>query len=422
MPISAEFESRLNAILPDAIRYFGTPFYLYDERGIAETLQQINATFADLRFREFFAVKALPNPRMLSLIAEHGAGFDCGSLPDLSLARQATAAGADIIFSSNNTTREEFTAARELGALINVDDIALLDKLGATPDALCFRLNPGALRLSGGSSVESYDQKFGMRPDQLLEACEWARRRGVRHLGLHAMVVTNQLSPEVHLCTLSFLLDTAAWLAKAAAIRIDFVDVGGGLGIPYRPGEPAFDLAGFGASVRELINDWTTTEGLEAPALFLEAGRYVTGPHGVLVTRVINYLRKWRNFAGVDAGISAMIRPALYEHAYHHISVFQPDSAQTEVVDVVGSMCENNDKLATARELPPLRVGNILCMHDVGAHGHAMGFTYNNRLRPKELLLRADGSVELIRRAETDIDHFATLTTSPEVLRPAVIS
>jgi diaminopimelate decarboxylase len=421
MPASVDFQQRLEASLPVIAEHFGTPFYLYDELGIIDGITTLREAFTPLRFREFYAVKAVSNPRILDLLRRHGAGFDCGAAPDLTVARQAGATADDLIFTSNNTTPVEFAAARAAGALLNIDDLAAFGKLADLPDRVCFRLNPGHLPYGAESDLATVSQKFGLRPDQLTTAEQAARDRGARRFGLHAMVATGQLHPGVLLATLAFLLSAASAWRRETGTVVEFVDMGGGLGIPFRPDEKPFDVHGFGRATVEMVSRWATAEGVDRPALFLESGRYVTGPHGVLVTRVINRMDKWQTFIGVDTGVSAMIRPALYQTAYHHISVHGGDDRRREVVDVVGGMCENNDKLATRRELPRAEEGDLLYVHDVGAHGYAMSFPYNNRLRPQELLLRADGAVELIRRAETEADYFATLTYVPKVL-PATVS
>lgn len=419
MPVSAAFERRLDAVLDDVAQHFGTPFYLYDELGIEATARRVNQAFAGVTFREHYAVKAVSNPRVLEILSRNGCGFDCGAVPDLNAAAAAGATGHDIVFSANNATLDELGAALEHGALINLDDLAALDKLPAVPDTLCFRLNPGVLPMEGWPNLSTAEQKFGMRPDQAVEAVRWAMARGVKRFGLHAMVVTGQLEDVILLRTLTFLLDTADEVRRTTGIEVAFLDLGGGLGIPFRPGEPEFGLESFARTATDLMTHWSGAREIATPALLLESGRYMTGPHGVLVGRVTNRMRKWRTFIGVDTGVSAMLRPALYETAYHHISVHRGHGRPVEVVDVVGSMCENNDKLGTARELPITSEGDLIYVHDVGAHGYSMGFTYNNRLRPKELLLCADGAVELIRRAESERDHFATLAHAKETFVPS---
>jgi diaminopimelate decarboxylase len=410
-------------MLPDIVACFGTPFHLYDARGIRETCALFNRTFPGPEFREFFAVKALPNPAVLRLLAGQGLGFDCSSLPELSLAGMAGAAGGDICFTSNNTSPAELAAAVAVGALVNIDDGAVLDKLGALPEVpatLCVRVNPGPLagRPHDGFLGGPESAKFGVRIDRLPQICARARQMGVRTLGLHMMLGSNSLSPEPMLRALDLLLEQADGLRADPGIDVAFINLGGGIGIPYRPHERRFELTALADGLRRRLGDWERKTGRRRPAIHFESGRYITGPHGVLATRVVNRMSKWREYAGVDACMSALMRPALYPSAYHHITAPFAGPGPGEVVDVVGSLCENNDKFAERRALPALAEGDLLLIHDTGAHGHAMGFTYNGRLRPQELLLHSDGSVELIRRAETEEDYFATLRFLPERLRP----
>ncbi|HEY6779359.1 MAG TPA: diaminopimelate decarboxylase [Thermoleophilaceae bacterium] len=417
MPVRPAFEDRLTPELPAIAEHFGTPFHIYDEAGIVATVQRLLAAFEGVPFREYFAVKALPNPAILRLLHGHGLGFDCSSIAELELVRRAGAEGDEIFFTSNNTTREEFALALALGAIVNVDDVGLLDKLPAPPRLLSFRFNPGAEGVGDLHIGAPLEAKFGLRHDQLVDAVAAARELGVERFGLHAMVASNVLEVEPLLATLTALLELCAELHEAVGVEVELVNAGGGLGIPYRPEEAELDLEGFARGAADLLAGYRSRHRRAAPALSLEAGRYVTGPHGVLVTRVINRMSKWRDYVGVDAGQSALMRPALYG-AYHHLTlVGDAGERPLETVDVVGALCENSDKFARQRELPRLDEGDLVMIHDTGAHGHSMGFTYNGRLRPQELLLRRDGSVELIRRAEeVERDHFATLTYEPDVL------
>jgi len=424
MPASAAFEDKIRAVLPDVVARFGTPFHLYDAEGIHQTCDAFNQAFSSLRFREYFAVKALPNPAVLGLLTGHGFGLDCSSLPELTLASQIGARGHDICFTSNNTSRAEFAAAAASGALVTVDDEAVLPKLGTVPEALCLRVNPGPIahrrRDAFLGSPES--AKFGVRIDRLPLACARARDMGVRSFGLHMMLGSNSLSPEPMLFALDLLLEQLDLLAAHLGVAVDFLNLGGGIGIPYRPEELPFDLPALGAALRQRLDAWRPPDDGQRPAIYLECGRFVTGPHGVLVTRVVNRMSKWREYVGVDASMNALMRPAIYASAYHHITAPFAEGRRHEVVDVVGSLCENNDRFAEQRDLPALAEGDLLVIHDTGAHGHSMGFTYNGRLRPQELLLHADGSVERIRRAETEQDLFATLAFPPEQLKPKAAS
>ena len=408
MPMSDSFRQRLFPRLDAIAAHFGTPFHLYDETGIRETGQALKDAFAGIpAFQEHFAVKALPNPAILRIIRSIGFGFDCSSVPELSLSRQVGARGADIMFTSNNTTPDEFAAAlADGGAIVNLDDISLLDKLPSIPDLLCFRYNPGARRSGNAIIGNPAEAKFGVSHDQLLDAYRRARDLGVRRFGLHTMLISNERDYRYMVQTTRMLLDLVAWLSSELGISFEFINIGGGLGIPYRPDDAPLDLPALGREAAALL-------ARQPLKLTLESGRFVTGSHGVLVTRAINRKETYRTYIGVDASMSALMRPAIYG-AYHHIEV-PGKSGELEVVDVVGSLCENNDKFAVQRPLPRIVPGDLLVIEDTGAHGHAMGFNYNGRLRPQELLLRADGSVELIRRAETIEDYFRTLSFEASV-------
>ena len=420
MPMSAAFRQRLFPALPEIAACFGTPFHIYDEAGIRETGAELKRAFSGVpRFREYYAVKALPNPRILVLMREMGFGFDCSSVAELELARAAGARGEDIMFTSNNTSAEEFAAAaQDGGCILNLDDISLVAKVPQMPELVCFRYNPGPAR-SGNSIIGNpVEAKYGVAHDQLQGAFRAAQARGARRFGLHTMLASNERDHRYVVQTVRMLLEVIAWVGKELSIRFEFINMGGGLGIPYRPGEAPFDVAALGDEAGALLTAFRQREGY-APAVFMESGRYITGPHGVLVTRAINHKDTYRHFIGVDACMSALMRPGMYG-AYHHIDVLgKTSSAGDEPVDVVGSLCENNDKFAIERALPKVEEGDLLVIQDTGAHGHAMGFNYNGRLRPQELLLRADGQVERIRRAETLQDHFATLQFEPRVWRAA---
>lgn len=419
MPLSEQFERRLEPILPEVAEHFGTPFHIYDERGILAGVEQLTAAFGTLPFHEFFAVKALPNLTILRLLREHGLGMECSSIAELELAGDCGAREEELFFTSNNTTREEFDAALEAGAIVNVDDVTLIGKLSAPPALCSFRFNPGPERLGDDLIGAPTEAKFGVRRDQLQGAYERARELGVTRFGLHAMIASNVLRIQPLLATIAMLLALEDGLARTLGIELEFINAGGGLGIPYRPEDHTLDVHALGIGAAQLLNAHEQRTG-RLPKLFLEAGRYITGPHGALVTRVINRMSKWREYAGVDAGIAALLRPAMYADAYHHVTLHGDRGERArEVLDVVGSLCENNDKFAIQRELPQLREGDLLLIHDTGAHSLAMGFNYNGRLRPQELLLRRDGSVELIRRREeVRRDYFATLEFEPDVLVP----
>jgi diaminopimelate decarboxylase len=407
MPISDDYRQRLYPKIPSIIEHFASPFHIYDERGIRQTLGHLKATFAEFQFREYFAVKALPNPHILKILHEEGCGFDCSSIAELVLARQIGASSEEILFTSNNTTEAEFAFALAYGgAILNLDDAALLKKIPQLPELICFRVNLGS---DSGNAIIGNPQeaKFGIPKEKLLDAYRMAQGMGVKRFGLHTMMVSNERDAEKHLASIAELVYLAQQLAEQLGIYVEFINVGGGLGIPYRPEDMPLSVETMQAGIKQLWRQNTR--------LLMESGRYITGPHGVLVTRVINTKDSYRRYIGVDASMSALMRPAMYG-AYHHIEVLAAKEGENQIVDVVGSLCENNDKFAVQRELPPLEQGDILVIQDTGAHGLSMGFNYNGRLRPQELLLREDNRVELIRRAETLDDYFATLNFETRIL------
>ncbi|PVV10059.1 MAG: diaminopimelate decarboxylase [gamma proteobacterium symbiont of Ctena orbiculata] len=417
MPISADLAKRLEGSLEDIVEHFGTPFHIYDEKGIRENGEALIRAFAGVdSFREYFAVKALPNPSIMKIMQELEFGFDCSSITELLLSRQVGASGEQIMFTSNNTSPAEFAVAEaDGGCVLNLDDISLIDKVPQMPELICFRYNPGERR-SGNSIIGNpLESKYGVAHDQLLDAYKKAMQRGARRFGLHTMLASNELNHAYMVETARMLLDRVVWLSEKLDIRFDFINIGGGLGIPYRPQERPLDIVSMGKEIAELFRSFKAHHGY-APRLILESGRYITGPYGVLVTRAINRKEIYRTYVGVDSCMSSLMRPGMYD-AYHHLSVLGKEGEQ-ETVDVVGSLCENNDKFAIQRPLPAIQDGDILLIHDTGAHGHAMGFNYNGKTRPKELLLRSDGSVELIRREENVDDLFATLNFAPDRFIP----
>jgi diaminopimelate decarboxylase len=417
VPISADLSNRLEGSLKEIAEHFGTPFHLYDEKGIRENGEALIRAFAEVdSFREYFAVKALPNPTIMAMMQDLGFGFDCSSISELLLSRQIGATGEQIMFTSNNTSTAEFAVAEANGGcVLNLDDISLIDKVPQMPELICFRYNPGERR-SGNSIIGNpVEAKYGVAHDQLLEAYKKAVQRGTRRFGIHTMLASNELNHAYMVETTRMLLDRVVWLSEKLNIRFEFINIGGGLGIPYRPQEKPLDIVSMGREIAELFRSFKSHHGY-TPKLFLESGRYITGPYGVLVTRAINRKEIYRTYVGVDSCMSSLMRPGMYG-AYHHVSVLGKAGEQ-ETVDVVGSLCENNDKFAIQRPLPAIQDGDILIIHDTGAHGHAMGFNYNGKTRPKELLLRCDGSVELIRREETVEDLFATLNFEPDRFVP----
>ncbi|AOY58500.1 diaminopimelate decarboxylase [Desulfococcus multivorans] len=419
MPMSSAFKDRLFPALKSIVEHYGTPFHIYDEIGIRETGRSLKHAFSELPgFREFFAVKALPNPRILEIMQDMGFGFDCSSITELLLSRRIGAKPEDIMFTSNNTSREEFLCADAAGGcILNLDDITLLPKVPRLPELICFRYNPGPRRTGNDIIGNPVDAKYGVSHDQILDAYRQAREMGARRFGLHTMLASNELNYAYMVQTAEMLLSLIEWLHSEIDIVFEFINIGGGLGIPYRPEEPRLDLAAMAGGIRAALDRFTAGNNY-APQLYMESGRYMSGPHGVLVTTAINRKNIYRKYIGVDACMSALMRPGMYD-AYHHIDVLDKDEAAgTEIVDVVGSLCENNDKFAVERPLPSIDEGDILVIHDTGAHGHAMGFNYNGKLRPQELLLKADGTVERIRRAETPADYFATLDFTPDIFKP----
>lgn len=422
MPMSQSFKERLFPIVDQLAKHYGTPFHIYDEAGIRSTGAKLKQVFSGIEgFREYYAVKALPNPKILKLMFEMGFGADCSSIPELIMSRELGASGEDIMFTSNNTDPVEFAAAAaEGGCVLNLDDISLIDKVPDFPELICFRYNPGPRRTGNVIIGNPVEAKYGVTHEQVVEAYRKARQRGAKRFGLHTMVASNELDYTYMVETARMVLEIAELVENELGIRFEFVNIGGGFGIPYQPTQAALDIETMAKEIAALFDAFREKHGY-VPRMYMESGRYMTGPHGCLVTTAINHKDTYRKYVGVDACMSSLMRPALYD-AYHHIDVIgQADTSELEVCDVVGSLCENNDKFAVQRELPKITEGDLVVMHDTGAHGHAMGFQYNGRLRPKELLLRADGRVELIRREETVDDYFATLSFDEDTLSPASV-
>ncbi len=418
MPISLNFKNRLYPKLEKLADYFGTPFHIYDETGIKETGSDLKKAFAGIDcFREYYAVKALPNPAILAIMKKMEFGFDCSSIAELRLSRQIGGRGEDIMFTSNNTSEIDFLeAAKDGGSIINLDDLNLLNKVPQIPELISFRYNPGAKRTGNGIIGKPTEAKYGVSDDQIIEAYRQAKTLGVQRFGIHTMLASNELNYEYMVQTSQMLLDLIVDISNELNITFEFINIGGGLGIPYEPGAAGLDLESMGKEITALFKHFRKQHGYE-PALYMESGRFMTGPHGVLVTKAINRKDIYRTYVGVDASMSCLMRPGMYG-AYHHIEVVGKDTdTESEIVDVVGSLCENNDKFAVQRELPKIEDGDILVIQDTGAHGSAMGFNYNGNLRPKELLLREDGKVELIRRAEKVEDYFATLQFDSDMMQ-----
>jgi len=392
---------------------FPTPFYVYDEKGIRENARRLNAAFAwNAGFKNYFAVKACPNPSLMSILHEEGFGMDCSSLPELLLAERVGVTGEEIMFTSNNTPAEEFVKAKALGAVINLDDIThipFLEACAGLPDLVCFRYNPGPLK--GGNAIigRPEEAKYGFTRGQLADGYRLLKEKGVRRFGLHTMVASNELNPQYFIDTAEILFRLVAELSAEVGITFEFVNMGGGIGIPYAPGQVAVDVARVSEGVQKAYQEHILGNGHPPLNLYMECGRMITGPYGYLVSRVRHIKKTYKTYAGLDACMANLMRPALYG-AYHHISVPAKDGQPcTAVYDVTGSLCENNDKFAIDRTLPELAPGDLVVIHDTGAHGHAMGFQYNGKLRSAELLFREDGTTQMIRRAETLDDYFATL-------------
>jgi diaminopimelate decarboxylase len=390
-----------------------TPFHVYQEDGILAAAQTLQQAFAWApSFTNFFAVKALPNPAILKLLKETGMGVDCSSLAELVLAKRCGFIGEQIMFTSNDTAAAEFTAATELGAIINLDDIShivFLEKsIGHLPKLLSFRFNPGPERVGNEIIGNPAEAKYGLTREQLFEAYELAQTKGVERFGLHTMLSSNELDPSYFVETARLLFELAVELKTKLGITVEFINLGGGFGIPYTLEQTALNMPALGREIQEQYRMILQNNTLQ-PKLYFECGRYVTGPYGYLVAEVLHIKNTYRHYVGLDASMANLMRPAIYG-AYHHISVLGKEAADmTHIYDVTGSLCENNDKFAIQRPLPKIDEGDIVVLHDTGAHGHSMGFNYNGKLRSAEFLLNKGGEFQLIRRAETLDDYFATL-------------
>lgn len=397
-----------------------TPFHIYDAKAIRENAKRLKKAFAwNKGFREYFAVKAAPNPHLMKLLKEFDFGSDCSSMAELVLAEKVGNTGDKIMFTSNDTPAEEFRKAWQLGAIINLDDIThwpfVLESVGRPQAAelgervFCCRYNPGPLK--GGNAIigKPEEAKYGFTREQLFECYRQMKDAGVKRFGLHTMVASNELDPEYIIDTAKMLFDLVADISRQVGIDFEFINIGGGIGIPYRPDQKAMDLEYVGKGIEAAYKKCIAERGIKPLKLFMECGRCITGPYGYLVARVRHIKNTYRIYAGLDACMSNLMRPALYG-AYHEIVVpGKENCGDTTTYDVTGSLCENNDKFAIGRVLPLLERGDLVVLCDAGAHGHAMGFQYNGKLRSAELLLEEDGSVREIRRAETLDDYFATL-------------
>ena len=405
-----------HAQLVELAKKFPTPFYIYDEKAIRENVKYFYKAFSIFpSFTEYFAVKALPNPYILKVLESEGCGGDCSSLPELMLCEKSGITGRRIMFTSNDTPAQEFVYAQKLGAIINLDDITHIDFLknalgGKLPDTICFRYNPGPLKEGGNSIIGKPEEaKYGLTKEQMIQAYKICKAEGVKHFGIHTMVASNELNPDFFVDTARIVFELILEVQKECGVNIEFADLGGGVGIPYKSGQKKVDLDYVAKRTKVLYDKMIVPAGLDPLKLCFECGRPITGPYGWLVTKAIHEKNIYRNYIGVDASMADLMRPGMYG-AYHEVTVSGKENAPKDYIyDVSGSLCENCDKFAVQRNLPKIETGDLLIIHDAGAHGRAMGFNYNGKLRAGELLLRSDGTVKEIRRRETVEDYFATL-------------
>ena len=400
--------------LKEIIKTYPTPFYLYDEKGIRENARALKEAFAwNPGYKEYFAVKATPNPYLIEILKDYGCGCDCSSMTELMLSDAIGVRGEDIMFSSNDTPAEEFVYADKLGAIINLDDYTHIDfleqTLGYIPETISCRYNPGGVfRISNDIMDNPGDSKYGMTKEQLFDAYRVLKEKGAKRFGLHAFLASNTVTNEYYPMLAKVLFEVAAELKKETGADIRFINLSGGIGIPYRPDQEVNDIRAIGEGVRKVYEEVLVPAGMGDVAIYTELGRFMMGPYGCLVTKAIHEKHTHKEYIGCDACAVNLMRPAMYG-AYHHITVMGKENEPLDhVYDVTGSLCENNDKFAIDRELPKIDKGDLLVIHDTGAHGFAMGYNYNGKLKSAELLLKEDGSVQLIRRAETPKDYFAT--------------
>lgn len=399
--------------LEDIASRYATPFYLYDEKGIRETARRVNKAFSwNKGFKEYFAVKATPTPGILKILHEEGCGADCSSYTELLMADAVGFKGDEIMFSSNDTPAEDFQLARKLNATINLDDIThidFLERVADIPDTVCCRYNPGGhFAIANNIMDNPGDAKYGMTREQLTEAYKRLMAKGVKHFGLHAFLASNTVTNDYYPELARILFKVAVELKEETGASIEFINLSGGVGIAYRPGQPQNDIMEIGEGMRRAYEEVLVPAGMGNVRLYTEMGRYMLAPYGALVSRVIHQKHIYKEYIGLDACAANLMRPAIYG-AYHHITVMGKENAPCDhKYDVTGGLCENNDKFAIDRMLPEINIGDLVFIHDAGAHGFAMGYNYNGKLRSAELLLKEDGSVEMIRRAETPADYFAT--------------
>lgn len=399
--------------LDEIINNHPTPFHIYDEKAMRENARRLNKAFAwNKGFKEYYAVKACPNPSILKILKQEGFGADCSSYAELLLSEKAGIVGEEIMFTSNDTPAYEFAKASELGAIINLDDIShieYLEKHCGIPKVISTRYNPGKARQGSMIMGSPEEAKYGFTREQIFEGYKMLKEKGSERFGLHAFVASNELNPEFFIETARMLFDLAIEIKERLGIRVEFVNISGGIGIPYRTTDKAVDLEFVSHGIQKAYNEMIVPNGLDPMKLFMESGRMITGPYGFLVAKVLHIKDTYKKFVGLDACMANLMRPAIY-NAYHHVTVVGKDQlAADQVYDVTGSICESFDRFAVNRALPKIEIGDTIVIHDTGAHGHSMGFSYNGKLKSAELLLREDASVIEIRRAETVEDYFATL-------------
>ncbi|CYV58250.1 diaminopimelate decarboxylase [Streptococcus suis] len=398
-------------VLETITEQFPTPFHLYDEKGIREKARALNAAFSwNKGFKEYFAVKATPTPAILKILQEEGCGVDCAT--DVEVLMSEKLGFKDIMFTSNDTQAQEFVYARKVGATINLDayeHIEFLKNVAGIPETVCLRYNPGGV-FSLGTDIMDHpeESKFGMTKEQLMKGYKELKELGVKEFGIHAFLASNTVTNDYYPVLASQLFELALEIREETGVTLDFINLSGGIGVNYRPEQEPNDIAVIGEGVRKVYEEILTPAGMGHVKIFTELGRFMLAPHGHLITKVLHRKETYRTYIGVDASAANLMRPAFYG-AYHHITNITRPDAPIEVVDVAGSLCENNDKFAVNRELPRAEVGDTLVIHDSGAHGFSMGYNYNGRLRSSEILLQEDGTARMIRRAETPEDYFATI-------------
>nr|WP_319572943.1 diaminopimelate decarboxylase [uncultured Draconibacterium sp.] len=399
--------------LESIIENHPTPFHIYDEKAILENARNFQKAFSwNEGFKEYYAIKAAPNPYLMKILRKEGFGIDCSSVAELELAKRIGMSGDEIMLTSNDTPAYEFQLAKDLGAIINLDDISHIDfveKNVGLPETICMRYNPGSLKEGNVIIGHPEEAKYGFTREQIIEGYQILKEKGVKHFGIHTMVASNELAPSYFVETAELLFKLIVEVYEKTGVKIKFANMGGGIGIPYKPGDKPVDMEFVSAGVKKHYDNILVKAGLAPLKIFFESGRAITGPYGYLVTKVRHIKKTYKTYAGLDACMTNLMRPALYG-AYHHITVMGKENDEANVkYDVTGSLCENNDKFAIDRMLPEIEPDDIVVIHDTGAHGHSMGFNYNGKLKSAELLLRENGGVAEIRRAETIEDYFATL-------------